>query len=174
VNDLALPPETSVVPQQTVVVPPAPTAPQAASAPAPRGGTQTPPATPSNVTDQSEESLYRKALADFNAKKYSQAAVGFTELMHTYPTGRYAPNVGYWLGESFYGQGQYSDALAHFNEVVSRFPRHHKAPDAMFKAGLCYSRLGDRENAALQFRTLVTDYPNAPAANLARQRGLVR
>jgi tol-pal system protein YbgF len=94
--------------------------------------------------------------------------------MYTYPAGRYAPNAGYWLGESLYGQNQFSDALAQFKEVTSRFPQHHKAPDALFKAGLCYTRLGDRENAALQFRALLTDYPNSPAANLARQRGFGR
>jgi tol-pal system protein YbgF len=130
---------------------------------------------PQNASGQvGEEGLYNKALAEFNANRYSQAAAAFTELLYTYPTGRYAPNAGYWLGESLYGQNQYSDALAQFKEVISRFPRHHKAPDALFKAGLCYMRLGDKENAALQFRALAADYPHSPAATLARQRGFVR
>jgi tol-pal system protein YbgF len=94
--------------------------------------------------------------------------------MLAYPTGRYAPNSGYWLGESLYAQNQLNDALVQFKEVTNRFPQHHKAPDAQFKAGLCYMRLGDRENAALQFRSLVANYPNAPAAKLARDRGFVR
>ena len=176
-NEFALPPETPTgAPQQAAMTPPAapaPAAPQAASAPAPRGGRQTAPA-PAPAVGQGEDALYNKALAEFNASRYAQAAAGFTELMHSYPTGRYAPNAGYWLGEALYGQNLYSDALAQFKEVTSRFPQHHKAPDALFKAGLCYTRLGDKDNAAAQFRALATDYPNSPAAGLARQRGFVR
>ena len=174
VNELALPPEMPAAPQQPAMTPHPPAAPQAASAPAPRGGRQTALPTPQSAAGQSEEAIYNKALAEFNAGRYAQAAAGFAELMYTYPAGRYAPNAGYWLGESLYGQNQDSDALVQFKEVTSRFPQHHKAPDALFKAGLCYMRLGDRDNAALQFRALVTDYPNSPAANLARQRGVVR
>jgi len=164
-NELALPPETQA--DMTSF----PGAPAAASAPAARSGRAS--ASP-NASGQPEETLYNKALADFNAGKHAQAAAGFTELIYAYPAGRYAPNAGYWLGESLYGQSQYNDALAQFKEVTSRFPQHHKAPDALFKAGLCYARLGDRENSALQFRNLVANYPNSPAANLARQRGFVR
>ena len=177
VNELALPPETPAAAyQQAATASPAPVpTPQAANPPAPRGGKQPPVSMSQNLSGQSgEEVMYNKALAEFNASRYSQAAAGFTELMYTYPSGRYAPNAGYWLGESLYGQNQYSDALAQFKEVTSRFPQHQKASDALFKAGLCYMRLGDKENAALQFRSLVTDYPNSPAANLARQRGFTR
>ena len=127
-----------------------------------------------NPAVQSEEAIYNKALTEFNAGRYSQAAAGFAEVTYAYPSGRYAPNAGYWLGEALYGQNQDSDALAQFKEVSSRFPQHHKAPDALFKAGLCYMRLGDKDNATVQFRALVADYPNSPAANLARQRGFVR
>jgi tol-pal system protein YbgF len=163
-NDLALPSETPIAaPQQAALSSPPP---------ASRGGRQA--SAPPSASGQSEEALYNKALAEFNSGRHAQAATGFTELMYAYPSGRFAPNAGYWLGESLYGQNQFNDALAQFKEVTSRFPQHHKAPDAMFKAGLCYMRLGDRENAATQFRALTTDYPNSPAANLARQRGFVR
>ena len=169
-DELALPPETAVV------APPPVVAPQTPATPALRADRQAPAApAPQDASGQAgEEAIYNRALAEFNANRYSQAAAGFTELLYAHPTGRYAPNAGYWLGESLYGQNQYSDALAQFKEVTSRFPQHHKAPDALFKTGLCYMRLGDRENAALQFRALVTDYPRSPAANLARQRGFVR
>ena len=175
-NELALPPETSAAAQQQAAAPvSAPGAPKAAPLPAPRGAKQEPSSALQNFPGQgSEEVMYNKALSEFNANRYSQAAAGFTELMYTYPTGRYAPNAGYWLGESLYGQNQYGDALMQFKEVTSRFPRHQKAPDALFKAGLCYMRLGDKENAALQFNALAADYPSSPAANLARQRGFVR
>jgi tol-pal system protein YbgF len=163
-NDLALPSETPIAAQQQAAM--------SSSPPASRGGRQA--SAPTTASGQGEEALYNKALAEFNSGRHAQAAAGFTELMYAYPTGRFAPNAGYWLGESLYGQNQFNDALAQFKEVSSRFPQHHKAPDAMFKAGLCYMRLGDRENAAVQFRALTTDYPNSPAANLARQRGFVR
>ncbi|MDR0466189.1 MAG: tol-pal system protein YbgF [Deltaproteobacteria bacterium] len=154
-NDLALPSEAPVVAPQPALL--APGTAQAAGA-----------------AGQNEEALYQRALAEFNAGRYTLAAAGFTELMHAYPTGRFAPNAGYWLGESLYGQGQYNDALTQFKEVTNRFPKHHKASDALLKSGLCYARLGDRENAAAQFRALAATYPNSSAANLARQRGYVQ
>ena len=173
VNELAMPPETPAAPRQPVLAPLPPAAPQAASAPAPRGRQTSQPAM-QNPAGQSEEAIYNKALAEFNAGRYAQAAAGFSELTYIYPTGRYAPHAGYWLGESLYGQNQDNDALVQFTELTSRFPQHPKAPEALFKAGLCYMRLGDTNNAAVQFRALVTDYPDSPAANLARQQGFIR
>jgi tol-pal system protein YbgF len=177
---LALPPEnlpSSPPPSPGPVPNAAPVPPvQGPRTPVPAGRQAGVPAQPvsADKVGGEEAAIYNKALAEFNAGRYAPAATGFTDLLLTYPSGRYAPNAGYWLGESLYGQQRYGEALAQFREVSGRFPQHHKAPDAMFKAGLCYSRLGDRESADRQFRALASEYPGSPAAALARQRGFIR
>lgn len=118
-----------------------------------------------------EDAAYAAALNLVRAGQYAQGREKFQEFLNTYPTGRYAANAYYWMGESYYAQQQYADALAQFRQAEARFPKHHKTADAMLKAGLAYQKLGDNENANKQFRTLLTDFPRSEAAQTARAKG---
>lgn len=121
-----------------------------------------------------EEGAYNAALALARGGKTAEAINSFTAFLLQYPTGRYAPNAYYWMGECLYAQRKYTDALLQFKDVAARYPRHHKTADALLKAGMTYDRLGDKENAALQYKALVTDFPTSDAARRVKGRGVGR
>src|SRR5690606_9051918 len=92
------------------------TAPQAA-APAPTPRTAAPASAPAAVSDSApavfgdagllantadERSAYEAAFAVLRGGDYQGATGMFNEFLRLYPTGAYAPNATYWLGESYY------------------------------------------------------------------------
>lgn len=176
---LALPPESPTAvfgqpaqqgTQQATQVAPAP--PAVAQSPA-KAGTPVPLA-PLAPKVKGEERAYNAALALARGGKPAEAINSFTVFLQEYPTGRYAPNAYYWMGECLYAQRNYADALLQFKDVAARYPRHHKTADALLKAGMTYDRLGDKENAALQYKALVTDFPSSDAARRVKGRGAGR
>lgn len=120
---------------------------------------------------QGEDAAYANALNHVRAGQYVQGREKFQEFLNAYPSGRYAANAYYWIGESYYAQHQYAESLAQFRLAAERFPKHHKTADALLKAGMAYQKLGDTENAAQQFRTLLTDFPRSEAAQNVRSKG---
>lgn len=183
---LALPPENGAAGQKTAGNSASAGGVVLAPALAPTGGVVSAPpalATPQRPAPLSsplspkmkgEEAAYNGALALARGGKSGEAIQRFRAFLQEYPSGRYAPNAYYWIGESLYAQRQYADALLQFKEVSTRYPRHHKTADALLKAGMTYTRMGDKENAALQYRAVVTDFPASEAARYVKGRGLAR
>lgn len=168
---LALPPENApAVAAATPALPPESGLPAMKTIPPVRttGASAMPASVP---TVGGEEAAYKAALALVTSGRFSESVVKFNEFLAAYPSGRYAPNAYYWIGESLYSQRSYPEALMQFKEVATRFPRHHKSADALLKAGMAYQRMGDKENAELQFKALLADFPRSEAARLARNKG---
>lgn len=121
-----------------------------------------------NATD--ERGAYETAFAALRGGDYAGAAALFTEFLRLYPTGSYAPNATYWLGESHYVTQDYASAQAQFRSLLERWPTHDKAPGALLKVGL--SQYGQRDLIAAE-ATLVRvteQYPGTDAARTADDR----
>jgi tol-pal system protein YbgF len=127
----------------------------------------TPPALPS---DQEEEATYTAVFEQLRARKYDESIAGFRALLARWPTGRYAANARYWLGEAHYARKEYGAALESFKGMLAQFPDSAKAPDAMFKVGLCQLELKQRNEARATWQRVVADHPKSSAAGLARER----
>ncbi|MEG2171889.1 MAG: tol-pal system protein YbgF [Desulfovibrionaceae bacterium] len=171
---LALPPEKptaghepSATALATTALTPAPVSPPVAAA---RGAAEAPLA----PKMKGEESAYSAALALARGGQSAEAIKRFNAFLQEFPSGRYAPNAYYWIGECLYAQRNYADALLQFKEVASRYPRHHKSADALLKAGMTYTRLGDKDNAVLQYKAVLADFPASEAARYVKGRGLAR
>lgn len=177
---LALPPEssTAVFGQPAAATAPSPAAPASTAAPAVAQSPATSAApvslAPLAPKVKGEEAAYNAALALARSGKTAEAIKRFTTFLQDYPTGRYAPNAYYWIGECLYAERNYADALIQFKDVAARYPRHHKTADALLKAGMTYDRLGDKDNAALQYKALTTDFPNSEAARRVKGRSAKR
>lgn len=169
---LALPPENGATGQRMPAPASSPTASVATASPvASAAPVQMAPLAP---RQKGEEAAYTAALALARAGQSTEAINRFKAFLQEYPSGRYAPNAYYWIGECMYAQRQYADALLQFKDVVARYPRHHKSADALLKAGMTYTRMGDKENASLQYKAVVTDFPASEAARYVKGRGLAR
>lgn len=164
-SDLSLPPEHPNLPPAHT---PVQETPQVVEKPTPQPRTVQPAA----ANPKGEEAAYKAAL---NAARSGRTAEGirlFRDFLQKYPSGRYAANAEYWIGECLYSQGKYKDALSEFQNVNSSHPRHHKNADALYKAGMTMSKLGDSAGAREKFKTLLSTFPNSEAAKRVRAMGV--
>ncbi len=172
-NQAALPP-TGMAPQQggapSIMQP---VTPQVATAPA----VQTPQSSPPPVQRvnpapavQGEKGAYKQALDLVLKGQAAQGRDTFNAFLQQYPQSSLTPNAYYWIGESYYSQGNFPDALLAFKQVTTNYPKHHKTSDALLKAGMTYEKLGDGDNAQLQYQALLADFPNSNAAKIARNK----
>ncbi len=117
-----------------------------------------------------ERGAYNAAFDALKAGQYVDSARLFSDFLQQYPSGAYAPNALYWLGESYYATTNYPVALESFQRLLSQFPQSEKAPDALLKVG--YSQLELKQTAAA--RTTLTQvtakYPGTKVASLAQER----
>jgi len=117
-----------------------------------------------------ERGAYEVAFDALKGGRYDESARLFTEFLQLYPSGAYAPNAYYWLGESYYITQNYALAQQQFQAVLDRYPTHDKAPGALLKVGL--SQYGQKQVDVAE-RTLsevTARYPGTDAARTAADR----
>lgn len=117
-----------------------------------------------------ERAAYEVAFDALKGGRYDESARLFQEFLQLHPSGAYAPNAYYWLGESYYVTQNYALAQQQFQALLDRYPTHDKAPGALLKVGL--SQFGQQQVDAAQ-RTLSevsTRYPGTDAARTAVDR----
>ena len=114
-----------------------------------------------------EASQCRLALDQYFGRNYAAAQKAFTDLQSKYPTGAYADNAEYWIGECRFALGDFTGALASFRKVFT-YSGTEKADDAQLKIGFCYLRLNDRKKAEEEFRKLVSLYPSSEYVDRAQ------
>lgn len=117
-----------------------------------------------------ERAAYEEAFAALRGGRYADSANLFQSFLQLHPSGQYAPNALYWLGESYYATQNYAMAQTRFEQVVAQFPTHDKAPGALLKVGL--SQYGARQvDAAEATLTEVAQrYPGTDAARTAEDQ----
>lgn len=143
----------------------------ARQSPAP-GATVAAPSAPPSAQD--EKSAYQAALALVRSGRLEEGAAQLQAQLERYPSGNYAANAEYWLGEACYSQGKYGEALQHFRNVGSRHPQHHKNADALLREGMTLNKLGDSAGAGDAFRQVLQRFPSSGAAALIRKKGWAR
>lgn len=111
--------------------------------------------------------LYRSALGDLRARRFTEALAGFDRIVAENGSHRIAPSARYWRAEVLYIQRRYRDALAGFQSYLRRHADGAKAPDALLKVSLCRRRMGDRAGARRALEQLRRDYPRSIAARTA-------
>ncbi len=192
VADAAAPatPTTESVPPVTEVAPPVPTPEPAPPPSIPVTSLTPPPATPesganypkeiySEVKDAKpvapqpktpEKEQYQAAYDTLRDGHYTRAIEAFKTQLVTYPSGDYAANAQYWLGEAYKVTQNFNASREAFNKVISNYPTSPKVPDALLKLG--YLEL-EQDNAAKgkEYLSRVSSgYPNTTAAHLAAKK----
>jgi tol-pal system protein YbgF len=121
--------------------------------------------------DQPEAlALYRRSYEALRAGKQEEAAQGFKDFLHAYPTHDLADNSQYWLGECFYDRKEYVSAVREFRKVIEHYPSGNKVPDALLKVGFSYLLLGSTDAGRQTLSQLQRSYPRHEAASLASSR----
>lgn len=153
------------------VMPAAPTAaaPAPAQAPSPAADTGSSPVASVPVgTD--ERSAYTHAFDALKGGDYAESARRFRDFLGMFPSGGYAPNAMYWLGESYYVTQNYALASEQFQGLLDRYPRHDKAAGALLKLGLSQYGLKQYDAADATLRAVIQRFPGSDVARTADDR----
>ena len=122
------------------------------------------------VDPAKEQADYKSAFNLLKVGKYDEAIKAYTEFLRKYPTGQYAANAQYWLGEANYVRRQFPVAIQEFQKVVTLYPQSRKIPDAMLKIGYIHYEMKQSDDARRVLTELTQNYPGTTAARLAENR----
>jgi len=117
-----------------------------------------------------ERSGYTHAFDALKSGDYAESARRFRDFLGMFPSGQYAPNAMYWLGESYYVTQNYALAGEQFQGLLDRYPRHDKAAGALLKLGLSQYGLKQFDAADATLRAVVQRYPGSDVARTADDR----
>lgn len=117
--------------------------------------------------NESESTLYNAAYSLLKQRKVDASVSGFKEYINRFPTGEYASNSYYWLGEIYLLKSDLIAAEKWFGGLLAEFTNSRKVPDAQFKLGKVYHLQG-KPNRALELLNLVAA-SSSDASRLAKQ-----
>ena len=120
---------------------------------------------------KSEQVYYDEGLTSIRARDYDQAIASLRSVIEHYPTGVYAPNAYYWIGEVHAAKPDpdYEAARQALVQVIKSYPSSNKVPDAAFKLGKVYDLMGDCQRAKAALGDVATTYSTKSAGKLAER-----
>lgn len=118
---------------------------------------------------ESPESLYERSNESLLRRQFGDAEAGFSNFLQKYPEHSLAGSAQYWLGETFYAQGDFKRAAANFLQGYKKYPKSRRAPDSLLKLGISLNRLGQAEQACAAYAAVSAEYPKAVDARKRAQ-----
>ena len=102
--------------------------------------------------------------------QFPGARDAFKQFLQAHPKDALAGNAQYWLGETYYVQGQYKDAADSFLKGYTTYSKSNKAPDSLLKLGMTLAALNQKNAACATFGQLKEQFPQASPAIVARNK----
>ena len=138
--------------------------------PAPAAGAAASTTETTGVDPFAEQQAYQGAFDLLKAGRYEDAAGAFKQFIVEYPSGSYADNAQYWLGETYYITRRFAESVQEFQRLVAQHPNSQKLTHALLKIGYAHHELGNKAEAERVLGELVARHPQSAAAGLARKR----
>jgi tol-pal system protein YbgF len=107
------------------------------------------------------EAIYERSYESLLRRQFNDAEVGFRSFLDQHRDHSLAGNAQYWLGETYYVQGDYKQAAQAFLSGYRDFPKSRKAADSLLKLGLSLNRLGQKEQACAAYMQVGSQFPKA-------------
>jgi tol-pal system protein YbgF len=125
---------------------------------------------------ETPESLYENSNESLLRRQFDVAAKGFSDFLAKYPGHALAGSAQFWLGETYYQQGDYRQAAQNFLNGYRSYGKSRRAPDSLVKLGMSLARLGQKDQACATLNSVAGEYPTAVdakrrAATEARRAG---
>jgi len=105
------------------------------------------------------ENLYKQAQDAIKAGDPGKARELLNKFNETYPGHKLAPNVRYWIGETWYIEKNYEQAVLEFQRVIKEYPGKEKVSAAMLKQAMAFKELGDSKSAKFVLKELIEKFP---------------
>ena len=113
---------------------------------------------------ESPDELYKTANEALLRRQFGEAEAGFRSFLAKYPDHSLAGSAQYWLGETFYVQGDSRQAAQNFLQAYKTYPKSRRAPDSLLKLGMSLNKMGQKEQACAAFNSVGTEFPRAVEA----------
>jgi tol-pal system protein YbgF len=116
------------------------------------------------------DDLYKTALGDYMAAKYTLSASEFADVVKFYPNNPLAGNSVYYMAEIEYRNNHYPAAIKNFDAVLQQYPDSNKVPVSHLHKGMALLALKQNDAGVAELRTLIQRFPNSPEAMQARSK----
>jgi len=116
------------------------------------------------------DDLYKTALGDYMAAKYTLSASEFADVVKFYPANPLAGNSVYYMAEIEYRAGHYPAAIKDFDSVLQQYPDSNKVPVSHLHKGMALLAIRQNDAGVRELRVLVQRFPNSPEAMQARSK----
>jgi tol-pal system protein YbgF len=127
-------------------------------------------AAPAGPAAPPADELYKTALGDYMAAKYSLAASEFADVTKNYPDNPLSGNAFYYQGEIDRRAGRYSAAIKNYDKVIEQYPASNKVPVSRLHKGEALISSKQTSAGVRELRSLIQRFPNSPEAMQARSR----
>lgn len=127
-----------------------------------------------NAASGDPEVIYERSYESLLRRQFNDAEVGFRGFLEQHRDHSLAGNAQYWLGETYYVQGDYKQAAQAFLSGYRDFPKSRKAADSLLKLGLSLNRLGQKEQACAAYMQVGSQFPKAVEARKRAQSEIKR
>lgn len=104
---------------------------------------------------------YQQAYDNLLGRRFGEAEAGFKTFLGQNADSPLAGDAQYWLGETYYAQGDYKSAAQSFLKGYKSYPKNRKAPDSLLKLGMSLQKLGQKEQACGSYSQVTKAYPKA-------------
>ena len=122
-----------------------------------------------SLAQESPETLYERSNESLLRRQFSDAESGFSSFVSKYPDHSLAGSAQYWLGETYYAQGDFRQAAQNFLQGYKGYPKSRRAPDSLLKLGISLNKLGQTQQACAAFGAIGGEFPNAVDAKKRAQ-----
>ncbi len=119
---------------------------------------------------QEEQQVYQTAYNLIKQKRYTAAISALQRIVQKYPSGQFAANAHYWLGELYGLTGKTDQALVEFSTVAKSFPTSPRVADANLKVGLILAAQFNWPDAKTAFKKVISHYPGTASARVATEQ----
>ncbi len=122
-----------------------------------------------SLSPETPEALYEKSNESLLRRQFGEAEAGFSTFLQKYPEHGLAGSAQYWLGETFYAQGDFKRAAQTFLQGYKKYPKGRRAADSLLKLGISLNKLGQGEQACAAYGAVSGEYPKAVEARKRAQ-----
>ena len=113
---------------------------------------------------ETPDALYKSANEALLRRQFPEAEAGFRGFLTKHPDHSLAGSAQYWLGETFYVQGDSKQAAQNFLEAYKKYPKSRRAPDSLLKLGMALNKMGQKDQACAALNSVGTEFPRAVEA----------
>lgn len=119
---------------------------------------------PLAALETTPEATYEQAYENLLRRHFTEAEDGFNLFLQKYRDHSLAGNAQYWLGETYFAQGNFREAAKAFLAGYKDFGKSRKAPDSLVKLGVSLLRLDQHDQACAAFAAVGDKFPKAAEA----------